>query len=222
MCTVTYLPTPTGYIISSNRDESPLRAETPVTEERMNGVTVLFPKDSKGGSWIFKDDGGRSVVVLNGAFFKHKYRPPYNKSRGLIAKEYFSAPDTIHFIKNLELQGIEPFTMIIHDGKSLIEFRWDEDLKYIATVDQKIPHIWSSSTLYDQKFQDLRERWFYNHLPSEGPYDLATAQYIHHSGDVGDASQNYIMNRDNVVRTISISHVVVEQRHSSLIFNPLI
>jgi uncharacterized protein with NRDE domain len=210
MCTVTYLPTKTGFILSSNRDESPTRAATPLVREKLGNRIVSFPRDLKGGSWIFSDDLNRVLVVLNGAFKKHSHLPPYRKSRGLIAKEYFTYEDTLDFIRELDLNGIEPFTMIIKDQECLWEFRWDEEIKHVQKKNSNTPHIWSSSTLYTSEIQKLRENWFWANLPNSKTHSLSTAKFIHRSGDIGDPKQNYVMNRENIVRTVSISHVEIE------------
>ena len=54
MCTVTYLPLENdGFILTSNRDESPMRKTIPPKKYLENGVELAYPKDQlAGGTWI--------------------------------------------------------------------------------------------------------------------------------------------------------------------------
>ena len=90
MCTVTYVPNQEGIILTSNRDESPERSPKNIT--RLVGrFNLCFPQDTlAGGTWIAADDRRRIICVLNGAFEKHAHVPPYRKSRGILALEYFN------------------------------------------------------------------------------------------------------------------------------------
>ena len=66
MCTVTFIPTSSGFVITSNRDESVARkrALAPI-EYEINGCKITFPKDPQaGGTWIAKSDS-KVIVLLN-------------------------------------------------------------------------------------------------------------------------------------------------------------
>ena len=49
MCTVSYLPTENGDIITSNRDEAPARHAVTVIEVSINDRRVFFPRDPHAG-----------------------------------------------------------------------------------------------------------------------------------------------------------------------------
>ncbi len=71
MCTVTFLPTDAsvgGYLLTTNRDESPSRRPaSPPESTLIGGRAVLLPRDAEaGGTWIAVDDAGRAVCLLNG------------------------------------------------------------------------------------------------------------------------------------------------------------
>ncbi len=70
MCTVTYLPLGNNnFILTSNRDETPLRKTIPPKEYDENGVELTYPKDElAGGTWIGLSDKNRLVCLLNGGF----------------------------------------------------------------------------------------------------------------------------------------------------------
>ena len=222
MCTVTYIPTDNGFILSSNRDESPTRAINHLDVEVINGQKVIYPKDTKGGSWLFLSESGQVICVLNGAFIKHSHTPPYRKSRGLIAKSYFTHSSPKAFFQHIDLHGIEPFTLIVADAGKLYEFRWDESAKHIRRLDPDKAHIWSSSTLYTPEIQGKRKEWFENYLKDHSNLTISDAKYIHRHGHVGDPTQNYIMNRNNIVCTVSISHVIVSGEGMQFEFSDII
>lgn len=222
MCTVTYLPTTEGYILSSNRDETPLRAINPLVTDVLREEQVIYPRDTKGGSWLFASARGETICVLNGAALKHKHRPPYKESRGIIAKYFFNYPDPVSFMKSIDLLGIEPFTMIIATIKKLYQFRWDGKIKVVDNLDTQLPYIWSSSTLYTPEMTLKRALWYKNHIADKTIFTSEDADFIHRKGTVGDPTQDYIMNRDNIVRTISISRVNVDEEQVSFRFENLI
>ena len=64
MCTVTYLPLPNNnFILTSNRDETPLRKTIPPKTYIENGVALIYPKDElAGGTWIGTSNKNRLFV----------------------------------------------------------------------------------------------------------------------------------------------------------------
>lgn len=98
MCTVTYLPVSTGFVLTQNRDEAPTRSPQIISKEKRFGTELLFPKDTKaGGTWIATARDGRTACLLNGAFEKHKHEPPYRLSRGLVLLDFLDGPSHSFF-----------------------------------------------------------------------------------------------------------------------------
>jgi len=220
MCLVSYIPTKTGFILSSNRDETPLRADTELTLEKVKDKQVIHPLDEKGGSWIYLSGAGTCICVLNGAFNIHKRLLPYRLSRGLMMRSYFSFENTAAFLKDFDFQGIEPFTMIIKDHKGLYEFRWDAQYKHIQILDSLKSYVWSSCTLYTEDMQIERENKFYSMLKPDA--ELEDIQQVHLTGSVDDPENDFVMNRENRVATISHTNAVVDGRSRKMIFQNLI
>lgn len=208
MCLVSYVPlSGNDYCISSNRDESPYRAAYQVQEESTESDKIFYPADTKGGSWIIASFSKRSICLLNGAFSNHKYKGNYKYSRGILMKQFFDYKDAPDFIENISLHGIEPFTMIIRDDKLLFELRWDEYIKHIKTLDTSESYVWSSCTLYNDEAVERRSEWFNDKLKK---LDLVSAESIidiHKTGGKNDRSNGFLMNREDRVRTISISQI---------------
>ena len=123
MCTVTFLPKgENGYILTSNRDETPKRAASPPQAYDVHGIAVTFPKDPlAGGTWIACDKQRFTLCLLNGAFEKHSHRPPYALSRGLMLLDFFKYNDAESFQIGYDFEGIEPFTLIIVDSSAALK-----------------------------------------------------------------------------------------------------
>ena len=137
MCTVSYVPDPSGgFVLISSRDEKPGRK----TMRPENDHGMLYPKDAvAGGTWISVDESGRVGCLLNGAFEKHESQKNYTRSRGSLILEAFEYDKVEDFFKNVSLSGVEPFTLIVIENNLLWEFRWDAKVKFIQEfpVDHK-------------------------------------------------------------------------------------
>ena len=213
MCTVTFLPTlNNNFILTSNRDEQRLRETDPPKKYLEDGVELLFPKDKlAGGTWIGTSDKNRLVCVLNGAFEKHKRKSHYKMSRGVIAKELLKSDNFLNYIDTIDLNEIEPFTMVIVDWNDnelcLCEFVWDEKEKHLKRLENK-PKIWSSTTLYSDEVKKVREIWFQKWL---GMNEINSEEILnfHHSKN-GDIKQSIFMKR-SYVETVSITSVKKEK-----------
>lgn len=222
MCTVTYFPINNeSYILTSNRDESPLRSTNILVKRQINEMEVQYPEDTKKGSWIAVDNVGTSLCILNGSREKHKHNPPYKMSRGLLLLEYWDYKNTQDFLSKTSLKGIEPFTLLIAKKNKIIVLRWSGKIKDIEILDSKKPHIFSSSTLYDINARKEREDWFNRYLNNYQQIDRNSIYEIHKYGNFQDPHNAYIMNRKNKVKTVSITQVVVSKDFIELDYNKL-
>lgn len=223
MCTVTFLPlAKNGFILTSNRDENPFRETIPPNNYNENGVEMCFPKDKiAGGTWIGTSTKKRLVCVLNGAFKKHERKQTYKKSRGVIAKEILKEDNVVAYVENLDLQGIEPFTLVIVDwneGLCLFELIWDEEIKHFTKLENR-PKIWSSSTLYNNKVKELRKVWFQQWV-EQNEFTQNNILEFHHS-EIGDKEQSVLMKRPHV-ETISITSVKKEDEVVNMLYEDII
>ena len=123
MCTVTYLPLKdNNFILTSNRDETPLRKATSPNTYLENGIELTYPKDElAGGTWIGTSNKNRLVCLLNGAFVNHSRNKYYKMSRGIIVKNILSTKDAVGFINEFDFIEIEPFTLILVDYLGKLE-----------------------------------------------------------------------------------------------------
>ncbi|MFA5297360.1 MAG: NRDE family protein [Lutibacter sp.] len=224
MCTVTFLPLGnTNFLFTTNRDEQRQRETLPPKIYLENGIEMLFPKDEvAGGTWIGVSSKKRLVCVLNGGFTKHKRKDNYRKSRGLIAKELLKEESLQLYIENLNLLGIEPFTMIIADWNNnelnLVELVWDEDQKHIIKHKNE-PKIWSSSSLYTNETKELRKKWFREWL-SKNDFTSSAILKFHHSENE-DKEQAILMKR-SYVETVSITSLKKTENTIEMIYEDLV
>ena len=217
MCTVTYLPLGNDeFCLTSNRDETPTRQPMELYYDEANNL--LFPKEPKhGGTWISVSADNRLVCLLNGAFQKHKHEPPYRKSRGLVVLDYFEYGTTTQFVTNYYFDGIEPFTMVIFDNAKIYDFRWDGETKHLLELDPEKPHIWSSSTLYNDEIKNKRIAWFQQLLVAEQENNAAEILKFHKTAGADDKENGLIMSRNNnLVCTVSITQVLKKDHKFSL------
>lgn len=207
MCTVTFIPINNKVFITSNRDEKSLRmqAVAPALYKMKTG-NIIFPKDADaGGTWFAVHENGNAVIFLNGGWKKHISKPPYKKSRGLTLLDLIDSDNPYQKFLTENFINIEPFTAIIFFDQQLFECRWDGKGKSYKHLEENIPHIWSSVTLYDDAIINKRERWFTEWLqknPSPNHHDILSFHQF--TGD-GDKHNDLLMNRNNETYTVSIT-----------------
>ena len=224
MCTVTFLPLKNNdFILTSNRDEQKERETLPPLKYEEDGVEMTFPKDKiAGGTWIGTSSKNRLVCLLNGAFEKHIKNDAYQKSRGIIAKEILKTATLKLTIAQIELQAVEPFTMIIVDWSNnnlhLFELVWDGSKKHFNKL-KKQPKIWSSSTLYSADSKKMREKWFQTWL-IKNDFTLKNILAFHHF-QTNDKTQSILMKR-SFIETVSITVVKKESNHIKMQYHDII
>lgn len=211
MCTVTYIPTSKGAYLTSNRDESTQRGHALLPDQYVrNGIRLIYPQDRDAtGSWIAMKENGDAAVLLNGAFIRHERKTDYCKSRGLIFLEIMANNNPYEVFSAINLDAIEPFTLVLVSGKQLFECRWDGYKKHQSLLNASRPHIWSSVTLYDNEAAKQRKRWFFSWFSSTSPLSTKKIMEFHRHAGKGDFHNGMVINRANKMRTVSITSVAV-------------
>ncbi len=210
MCTVTYLPRlKSGYILTSNRDEKVERPSAFAPALKFTGnQNILLPTDALHfGTWIACSDTGRALCLLNGGIFKHIPLPEYKKSRGLVLIDAFDYLDGSDFVLRYDLTGIEPFTLIFIDQGKLNEIKWDGSNVYLKRLNPLQPYIWSSVTLYSEEIINQRKIWFDEWLSKNPDHEVENILDFHHFAGSGNVENDIQMNRDNFLKTVSITSV---------------
>ncbi len=216
MCTVTYLPLKNNnFILTSSRDVPFSREKSLAPKKHIeDGTEIYYPKDGRaGGTWIGTSSKNRLICLLNGGFEYHTSRASYKKSRGIIVKDLLKSDNIHDALDSVDLVDVEQFTLAIVDWNNtldLIEFVWDGVKKHIKNLPQK-PHIWSSSTLYDESIKQLRRNWFAD-WQKDNDFSLKNILEFHHNAGIGDANIDVIMDR-GLGGTVSITSVRKEQKN---------
>jgi hypothetical protein len=214
MCTLTYLPDPSGegYIFTSNRDERTARAialqPAPMV---VQGVAALAPIDAQAkGTWIGASELGHSVCLLNGAFEAHTPRASYRHSRGLVVLQALAAASGEELFEALDLHDIEPFTLVyVAAGPlRLLELRWDGLRKHVREFDAGAPRIWSSCTLYTPAMQAEREGWFARWIAGRKAFSADEIIHFHCTEGRENPETALLMKRGDVVQTVSTTCIV--------------
>ena len=225
MCTVTYLPTGNNsFILTHNRDEKRSRPSAFAPKiEKLNDNQVIMPRDSKAnGTWIALSEDKKVVCLLNGGFKKHTYNPPYRHSRGDIIPAYLSFENINEFLDNYYLDGIEPFTLILHEHKKLYEMRWDGNNNHLKELDIDTPHIYSSVTLYTEDAIEDRKRWFKHWLKEHLLFNVPDIRDFHCHGGDGDKENALVMKRADIYSTVSITSIEKNIDGAEMIYKDLL
>lgn len=224
MCTVSFISTKKGVILTSNRDEHISRGIALYPEfYQLNGKILAYPKDSKaGGTWFISNEKGDAGVLLNGAFEKHIPLPPYRKSRGLVLPELFQYDSAFETLKAYDLTGIENFTIILWEQQQLREIKWDGTKLFVQLHNPKQAHIWSSVTLYSEKMITERHGWFNNWLLSDKIIMQPDILDFHSNTSANNKEYGLRISRDNEISTSSITSISLENQKATFYHKDLI
>lgn len=211
MCTVSFVNFKDKIIITSNRDEQRLRPAFAPMPYLINQKQVYFPKDPRaGGTWFAVDAFSNVVVLLNGASEKHLWNPPYLKSRGLIVLEIIGADDAILKWETINLDNIEPFTIILYQRPKLFQLRWNGIEKELVSLNPIQNHIWSSSTLYPSDIRKNRAQWFEKFMNAKATISESDLFHFHQYTESENQENGLVINRNNLLQTLSITQTVIE------------
>jgi hypothetical protein len=224
MCTVSFVNNNGKIIITSNRDEKVLR---PIAIEPMaymvQNKKVIFPKDNKaGGTWYAIDEYSNVVVLLNGADERHVAKNEYRKSRGLIVLDLIGSVSPFEAWQSIDLNNIEPFTLVLFEKQKLYQLRWNELEKSSLALDINQNHIWSSSTLYSKEIREKRANWFFTFLDTEPEVNEEELFHFHRYTEGDNTEHGLVINRKDILKTLSITQTVIEKNKVCIHYNDLI
>ena len=211
MCTVSFVPLQSGFVLTSNRDEIKNRTTIAPKVYSNYEVKLMYPKDELGGgTWIVAKDTNTCIVLLNGAFINHHKKINYSKSRGIILIEIVQAQFPIIHFQEMNLTYIEPFTLIILQDKTLTEVKWDGIEKYVIPKSIKKAHIWSSATLYTRSQRLKRKLWLESFCRNTDPLSTHDIISFHSKTEKSNTEYGLLINHHNEIMTISITQVLLK------------
>ena len=203
MCTVSFVPTATGFRLAMNRDEKRSRvAALPPAAFKISKRRVLYPREPSGGTWLAVNDAGLCLALIN---WHRIERQPVGRieSRGEIIPALMGEKDSNSIARRLRrmpLRKKRPFRLIVSDPQNqrLIEWQWDA--KSLKTQRYRWErHHWYSSGYDERAAEESRaavcekysldtlatmRKLHASHLPKRGPFsicmhrpDAATVSY---------------------------------------------
>jgi uncharacterized protein with NRDE domain len=223
MCTVSFVRSGDKIILTSNRDEEVLRPAIAPRNYCVNNKNIVFPKDPRaGGTWFAVAENANVLVLLNGAAEKHQWNPPYRKSRGLVVLDLIGADSPIESWTTVDLDGIEPFTLVLYEKAELFQLRWDGSQKETVKLDTNRNYVWSSSTLYPKDVREQRSEWFYRFLDTRPNANEAEMFNFHRYTENEDEQYGLVINRGDKLKTLSITQAVIEKNKVAVVHHDLL
>lgn len=210
MCSLSYLPTKEGFILSHNRDELPQRESSSTIKE---GLDFYFPQDLKaGGTWMGVHKNGWSACLLNGGSVPYPRKLPYAKSRGTVI---------LNFLENLNLEdfqkqswdGLEPFTLILARTGELWQLHHDPLENHWQRLNPDEAHFWSSTKLYHPNIREAREARFRNWLQSTESINRKSVQAFHLNTQHSPSKGGLRLDTDSLLNTVSFCQFEAQNDH---------
>ncbi len=222
MCTVSFISRNNTVYLTSNRDENIARRKAFLPEvQKINDTNILFPKDPHGGgSWFIINENKCVGILLNGAFTKHVSTGVYKRSRGLILLEVMTSFNPYQSLSIMELEDIEPFTLILFQENKLYEYRWDGNKKHMLPLSIESDYIWSSSTLYDLQSKNKRENLFKDFIDNTSIQNGDQIVDFHQSNQE-DLENGFVMKRNSGVETLSVTQAALNLGTANLVHHDL-
>lgn len=225
MCTVSYIKHQDGFSLTSNRDEQSSRSTVAPKVYEEFGQNLIYPKDQlAGGTWIASSDQNISVCLLNGAFSKHKRHLPYNRSRGQVLKERFAYNSNQDFINKVDLDNVEPFTLLMIEHQDDIDFMelvWDGNRKHTKSINTNQHHIWASATLYDEKQRQNRQDWFKIFIDKNENINPEAIMSFHTGSFTDEKENDMLMQREHQLKTLSVTQINISSNSNTFIYKDL-
>ena len=137
-------------------------------------------------------------------------------SRGQVVVEAGTTADTLPFLQEFSLEQVAPFTMLIFEKGELTQLVWDGTNKHFSSLPNDRPQIWSSVTLYPQHIREWRKSLFEKWLTGHQSFDRESIIAFHQLAN-GDPDNDFVMNRSDIVRTLSITSISLKEHSGSIL-----
>lgn len=159
MCTLSWLPQPSGYFLCFNRDERRTRAPgAPPSLHRADGLRFAAPIDGDfGGTWIGVNEAGLSVSLLNRYEDSPVDPAGGTVSRGLLVKALLTSSSLDELARRVagdDLGRYQPFTLCAAaPGLPLAIYDWTGERLLAAA--HEAPGMVRTSSGRDQREAEL-------------------------------------------------------------------
>lgn len=211
MCTLTFIPEESGYLVGMNRDELRTRpiALLPQVHER-NSIQFVCPREPSGGTWIASNSQGNLLAMLNWNGPVTAELGEKLKSRGTLIPELMVEADlaaTESCFDHLCLRGVFPFRLIavFWKERTINEWRWSGTEVEILRRPWAQTH-WFSSSLSDLSAERERGRVC---RAGESDYDFGNPSWLrrlHRSHEPAPGPYSICVHREDAA-TVSYTEV---------------
>lgn len=220
MCVVTFLKTKKGVFLTSNRDEKNTRKALYPKTYLHDNLQLCYPKDlEKGGTWFALDTHQKRATCLLNA--KGVQPSATNQlSRGEIPIRYLTNEKSI--LSKPILIKMAPFTLICmqYDNDFLVkEYAWNGKQMDVKILDENVPHIWCSNTLYGKTEKDRLTKTF-----MKKSHNLMTLEDIvsFHKSVAQPPKANVFLKQDEDLQTVSITSIKATQNGETSYYTDLL
>lgn len=214
MCTISFLPGPSGFFLAMNRDEQKTRPRALAPRKRRNGGHVsLYPSERNGGAWIGINDTGLALALINW-YAKPQRDRDLCLSRGIIIPALLVAHDVAGASKALgalPLPRLNPFRLIVMSfrEKRIVEWRWDGARLTTRRHDWRRGHWFSSG--FDEALVNRKRA-----VLADGLAEATAAIRKLHRGHAPERGPLSVCMHRDVAETVSYTEIAVTAKSARL------
>jgi hypothetical protein len=100
--------------------------------------------------------------------------------------------------------------------------RWNGKEKETTSLDIHQNHIWSSSTLYPSAIREKRANWFHTFMHDNFQISESKMHDFHRYTGEGNDENGLVINRNDEMKTLSITQSVIEKNKVAILHYDLI
>ena len=112
------------------------------------------------------------------------------------------------------MEDIEPFTLIVWTDNNLFQLVWDGSQRHRIRLDETLPYIWSSATLYNTYAKAKREELFQNWIAMNPP--VSKLSLLNFFKSYKDDKNGFMINRNEATKTLSFSFIELRRNNDAL------
>jgi hypothetical protein len=212
MCTVSFVPTRTGFLFAMNRDEKKSRVAAEAPRRRRTGHhTSLHPAEPGGGSWIGVNQKGVALALINWYAMPQKDGPL--ASRGIVVPQLLAEARLDRLgqrLAFLPLPRINPFRLIAVSlaERRVEEWGWNGDCLKVSRKDWRRRH-WFSSGFEEMTAARTRAQVAAGAARANLAGTLPWLRRLHQSHRPACGAFSICMHRDDA-QTVSYTEISVE------------
>jgi hypothetical protein len=209
MCTLTFVPKSTGYLVGMNRDERIARGYGSSPQVHcLESRHAIFPSEENGGTWIGSNQYGITLALLNWNIPSLGQSP--RRSRGVVIPQLLTVMSLAEINSGLttcEARDCAPFRLIgvVAGECALLESRWDGRNITHKTYPWHTRH-WFSSSASDIRAEESRGGVCFRSSNDENAGSVAWLRRLHQSHENGPGPFSMCVHREQV-ETLSYTEV---------------